>query len=196
MAKDRGGRSKLDRHWLCATTRERERRGEERRRREARQQQEELLALVPVWLESPEERGGDGGGGRWPRADWPDRAGQRGGSAGVGTLRMVLGLAGAGGGDRGWAAGAAGASAGGGLGVGARVGGLRGGGGAAGDEAGEGGEEWAAAELAADHIVLPQDGLVQRRLRRLDGALRRGLRRRLHRPPGRGREGPGFVGWI
>jgi hypothetical protein len=102
---------------------------------------------------------------------------------------MVLGFAGAGGGDRGWAAAGAGASSG-----GVGVGGVRAGGGFRGrgrDEAREGGEEWAAAQLAADHIVLPQDGLLQRRLRRLHGALRRGLRRRLHRHPGRGREGPG-----
>lgn len=118
---------------------------------------------------------------------------------------MVLGLPGAGGGDRGWAAAAAGGSAGGGSrsgggwGVGAGVAGLCAAGGRGGEEgpgrgeyeAGEGGKEWAAAELAADHIVLPQDGVLQRWLRRVNSALGRGVRRRLHRPPGRGREGPG-----
>lgn len=123
---------------------------------------------------------------------------------------MVLGFAGAGGGDRGWAAAAAVRSRGGGCrsggggggvgvgaGAGARAGGLRAGGRSGGegpagrDEAGEGGKEWAAAELAADHIVLPQDGVLQRRLRRVHRALGGGLRRRLHRPTGRGREGPG-----
>lgn len=114
---------------------------------------------------------------------------------------MVLGFAGAGGGDRGWAAATAGrrgASSGGvgGGGVGARVGGLPGGGAAGRDEAGERGKEWAAAELVADHIVVPQDGIVQRGLRSVHGALGRGLRRRLNRPASRGREGPGFVGWL
>jgi hypothetical protein len=69
-----------------------------------------------------------------------------------------------------------------------------GGEGAAGrDEAGEGGKEWVAAELAADHIVLPQDGDLQRWLRRVYRALGGRLRRRLHLLPFRGREGPGSL---
>ncbi|GJM88553.1 hypothetical protein PR202_ga04628 [Eleusine coracana subsp. coracana] len=122
---------------------------------------------------------------------------------------MVLGLAGAGGGDRGWAAAAAAVGSGGRgcrsaaagasereLLVSVRQGKAeaeagrreRGGGRM---RRGKGGKEWAAAELAADHIVLPQDGVFQRRLRRVNRALGRGVRRRLHRPPGRRREGPG-----
>jgi hypothetical protein len=116
---------------------------------------------------------------------------------------MVLAFASPGGGDRGWAA--AGLRGGGcrsggggevGLGAGAcaglRAGTGRGGERAAGrDEAGEGGKEWVAAEFAADHIVLPQDGDLQRRLRRVQRALGRRLRRRIHLLPGRGREGSG-----
>jgi hypothetical protein len=116
---------------------------------------------------------------------------------------MVLGLSGAGGGDRGWASAAV--SVGGGCrcgDVGAGTADLRaakggGGGEEAGAgrrgeyEAGEGGKEWAASELAADHIVLPQDGVLQCRLRRVNRALGRCVRCRLHGPPGRGREGPG-----
>ena len=154
---------------------------------------------------SASEGKGDGGerrGGRWCRAEQADRGFGGGGDRrerGRGT-RMVLGFAGAGGGDRGWAAagrsrreGCRSGGPGAGAGAGARAGGAaRGEEGAAGrDEAGEGGKEWAAAELAADHIVLPQDGLLQRRLRRVHRALGGRLRRRLHRPAGRGREGPG-----
>jgi hypothetical protein len=172
----------------------------ERERDEGKEKGEarELLAFGSGWSRRGRKvvRSGDEEEGRrwWSQVELLVRgSGDRPERWGTG---MVLGLAGAGGGDRGWAAAEsvgrdcrdrfveAGAA---GLGV------ARGGEGAGRGEyeARERGKEWAAAELAADHIVLPQDGVLQRRLRRVDRSLGRCVRRRLHRPPGRGREGPG-----